>query len=194
MARQTVLLDNCAWDKLRNRGVDLVSEQGNDLFFTTSVYGLQEIPPADHEREDARATSAYAHDQLESLKALPVEWFGLGDANCERQDGAGFGDLLPDGTVSGGGYLTSVEGRAYFHDDSKHKKIGGESGVKPKGSGLLSNLTDVDYGEWSMGIPVVTGNAKDFKNAGKVIDLSGWVAGTFGDFVRSELAKFGSSS
>lgn len=34
MVRETVLIDNCAWDILENRGVDLVEVRGEDLQFT----------------------------------------------------------------------------------------------------------------------------------------------------------------
>lgn len=189
MQRTTVLIDNCAWDELGRRGVDLTREQGSDLLFSMSAYGQQEIPSPDHERAEARATSAYVHGQIEALEMKPVEWLVLRDVDSDPANGAGLADLQPDGTVSGGGYVTSVEGREYVNDDTKHKKVGGISGTKRKGSGLLSNQTDVDYGEWSMGLPVVTLNIGDFMHAGKVIDLNGWTAGSFGDFIRRELER-----
>lgn len=189
MQRTTILIDNCAWDELLRRGVDLTHEQGSDLLFSMSRYGQQEIPSPDHERAEARATSAYVHGQIEALDMKPVEWLVLGDLDSDTVKGAGLGDLQPDGTVSGGGYLTSVEGRDFVNDDTKHEKIGGKSGTKRKGSGLLSSQTDVDYGEWSMGLPVVTLNIRDFKHAGKIIDLNGWEDGTFGDFIRRALER-----
>jgi hypothetical protein len=50
---------------------------------------------------------------------------------------------------------------------------------------LLSNETDVDYGEWTFGLPIVTMNAKDFRGSGTVIHLEKWEHGSFGDFVRA---------
>ncbi|WP_258908895.1 hypothetical protein [Pseudomonas putida] len=187
MEKTTILIDNCAWDELMLRGVDLVQEQKADLRFTISTYGLQEVPSADHERDEARATSAYVGRQIEALELKPVQWLVLGDLESKANEGAGLGDLQPDGTISGGGYMTSVEGREFAQDNTMHKKVGGESGSKLMGSGLLKNQIDVDYGEWSMGLPLVTLNVKDFRHAGKIIDLNRWKDGAFGEFIRREL-------
>lgn len=157
------MIDNCVWDVLRKREVDLTREQGSDLLFSFSSYGLQEIPPLDHERAEARATSVYAREQIQALKMEPVEWHMLRDLSSHSDHRTGFGDLQPDGSVSGGGHLTSVEGREYVNDSTRHEKIGGASGTKTTGSGLPKNQTDVDYGEWSMWIPVVTVNVRDLK-------------------------------
>lgn len=182
----TVLIDNCVWDLLWRRGVQLRDEQGGDLTFTVSPYGTQEIPPADHPNTKARAVGDYAREQLAELRAQEATWFCFGDLDDPTAGSGGFGDLQDDGTVVGGGFLTSVEGQD-FRNANQHR-IGGDSGTKVMKSGLPKNQTDVDYGEWSFGLPVVTLNAKDYKGAGKVIDLSGWSTGSFGDFIRSHLA------
>lgn len=189
MGRSLVLIDNCAWDELMRRGVDLALEQGADLQFSISIYGHQEIPPADHEREEARATGQYIREQMNAAKIQPAQWFALGDLESETA-GAGLGSLEPDGSVTGGGYMTSVQGRAFVSDEKSHKKIGGASGTKRQGSGLLKNQTDVDYGEWAFSVPLVTLNIKDFHNSIMIIDLNMWTSGNFGEFIRNELTKF----
>lgn len=190
MGKQTVLLDNNAWDFLRDRQVDLRAEAGTDLHFTISRLGEIEIPSKGHTSADARATNAYATEQMANLAATPVEWFVLGDLNDPDAGSGGFGDLQPNGEVIGGGYIGSLEGLAYAADDSKHKKLGGSSGTATRPTGLLQNQTDIDYGQWAMDIPVVTKNIKDFKHARLVIDLNKWVTGSFGDFIRTEIAAF----
>ncbi|OBS35395.1 hypothetical protein [Pseudomonas syringae] len=179
----TVLIDNCAWDRLWQRNVHLPDEQGLDLRFSVSSFGLIEIPSGEHPSEKARAVGAYAREQLAFLEAEQVVWFGFQDEGKSNSRVGGFGDLQPDGTVLGGGFLTSVEGRDYRQKNES--RIGGETGSKVKKSGLLSNETDVDYGEWSFGLPVATMNVKDFKGAGTIIDLEKWHDGSFGDFVRA---------
>ncbi|WP_152031515.1 hypothetical protein [Pseudomonas putida] len=187
--KSTVLIDNCAWDELMRRGVDLREEQATDLEFNISLNGSLEIPSEDHERSEARATGNYIREQMKAVDMKPAQWLVLGDLGSDCNQCAGLGDMMPDGNVVGGGYMTSVEGRDFANDDTKHKKVGGESGTKRQGSGLLKNQTDVDYGEWSMEITVVTLNTKDFRHAGKIIDLSEWNDGSFGDFIRSKLAN-----
>lgn len=180
MPKQLVLLDNCVWNLLYERKVDLLVEQADDLEFNVSDLGWLEIPSPDH---TAAAVGDYARDQLARLGKAPATWFAF----AGHPRAAGFGDLQPDGSVVGGGYLASVEGQAYKDDDSLHRKVGGITGDKPAKSGLLKNETDVDYGDWSFSAPVVTDNIKDFKNAGRVIPLSAWTSGNFGDFVRANL-------
>lgn len=129
MGKQIVLLDNNAWDFLKDRQVDLRAEAGADMHFTISRLGEMEIPPKGHTSADARATNAYATEQLANLAATPVEWFVLGDLNDPNAGSGGFGDLQSNGEVIGGGYIGSLEGQAYVADDSKHKKLGGTSGT-----------------------------------------------------------------
>ena len=179
----TVLIDNCAWDRLWERNVHLPDEQGNDLHFSVSNLGLIEIPSIDHSSEKAIAVGLYARNQLAQLESQPVVWFGFQAEDGKESGIGGFGDLQPDGSVVGGGFLTSVEGREYRQ--ANESRIGGMTGTKLKKSGLLSNETDVDYGEWSFGLPIVTMNAKDFRGAGTVIHLEKWEHGSFGDFVRA---------
>lgn len=181
----TVLIDNCAWDRLWERSVHLPDEQGNDLKFSVSNFGLIEIPSDEHPCEKARAVGAYARGQLAQLEAGQVVWFGFQSEGRQESGTGGLGDLQPDGSVAGGGYLTSVDGRDYRQ--ANESRIGGVTGTKVKKSGLLSNETDVDYGEWSFGLPVVTMNGKDFKGAGTIIHLEKWEHGSFGDFVRTWL-------
>ncbi|HBN9641065.1 hypothetical protein [Pseudomonas aeruginosa] len=193
MTRKTVLIDSCAWNKLWERNVQLLEEQGTDLCFTISTYGEQEIPdPAQETKsENAKAVGAYIKEQMHALQMEPIQRLQLVDSETSLDVGIRLGDLAPDGSVSRGGFLSSVEGRAYVEDPSRHKKIGGKTGSKIKGSGLPSNLTDVDYGEWSIDLgPLVTDNVKDFKDAGNIIDISLWHDGSFGDFVRKQLAQF----
>lgn len=185
MIRETVLIDNCAWDILESRGVELVDERGEDLQFTVSDLGLIEIPEGSHLNEDAQRVGKYARAQLAALKANPAVWFQLKDIDDPTPSGGGFGELQPDDSVKDGAFLTSVEGRAYA-DTNKHR-IGGTSGVKRMGSGLLKHQTDIDYGEWSAGLLVITANPRDFKAGAKVVDVRTWVSGSFGDFVRQAL-------
>ncbi|WP_263261888.1 hypothetical protein [Pseudomonas sp. RIT-PI-S] len=187
MVKQIVLLDNNVWDILRKKGCDLLVEAGSDLDFRVSDLGIIEVPSPDHARAEAVATGIYAREQLERLASRPVEWFRLSDGEA-RQGGGGLGDLQSDGTVLGGGFLTSVEGRDFIEDPTRHKKVGGETGESLRPTGLLQNQTDVDYGEWSMAFPLVTRNVKDFKRAGRIIDISFWTKGGFGDFVRGQLS------
>jgi hypothetical protein len=187
MVRETVLIDNCAWDILESRGVDLVNERGDDLQFTVSNLGLIEIPSEDHPNEDAQRVGQYARAQLAALEAEPAVWFQLKDVDDPTPSGVGFGELQPDGSVKGGAFLTSIEGRAYA--DTNEHRIGGASGVKRTGSGLLKHQTDIDYGEWSAGLLVITANPKDFKTGAKAVDIRTWVSGRFGDFVRQALSK-----
>lgn len=187
MTRETVLIDNCAWDVLESLGVDLVNERGEDLQFTVSDLGLMEIPADTHPNEKSQRVGQYARAQLEALEAEPAVWFQLKDTEDHIPSGSGFGDLQPDGSVKGGGFLTSIEGRTYA--DANQSRIGGDSGVKRTGSGLLKHQTDIDYGEWSSGLLVITANPRDFKAGTKVVDIRGWVSGNFGDFVRQALSK-----
>lgn len=187
MLRETVLIDNCAWDILQSRGVDLVRERGEDLHFTVSNLGLVEIPQDSHPREDAQRVGKYARAQLAALGAEPAVWFLLKDIGHPSTTGGGLGELQSDGSVTGGGYLSSVEGRAYA-DANKHR-IGGSSGVKRVGSGLLKHQTDIDYGEWSAGLLVFTANPKDFKAGATAVDIGTWTEGSFGDFVRQSLVE-----
>jgi len=184
MARETVLIDNCAWDILESRGVRLVAERGGDLNFTVSDLGWIEIPADSHPSEDAQRVGAYARAQLAALEAEPAVWFQFGG---DGTGSGGFGELQPDGSVKGGGYLTSVEGRAYAVENGH--RIGGVSGMKRTGSGLLKHQTDIDYGEWSTGLLVVTANPKDFKAGANAADIRSWVSGSFGDFVRQALSS-----
>lgn len=186
MVREKVLIDNCAWDILESRGVDLVHESGEDLQFAVSDLGLIEIPANSHPSEDAQRVGKYARAQLEALEAEPAVWFQLKDIDDLTPSGGGLGELQPDGSVKGGGFLTSIEGRAYA-DANKHR-IGGATGVKRMGSGLLKNQTDIDYGEWSVGLLVITANPKDFKDGAEAVDIGAWESGSFGDFVRRALA------
>jgi hypothetical protein len=187
MGRATVLIDNCAWDILESRGVDLVNERGDDLQFTVSDLGLIEIPSDAHPNEDAQRVGQYARAQLAALEAEPAAWFQIKDIDDSTPSGVGLGELQPDGSVKGGGFLTSVEGRAYA--GTNEHRIGGDSGVKRMGSGLLKNQTDIDYGEWSAGLLVITANSKDFKAGAKAVDIRTWDSGRFGDFVRLALSK-----
>lgn len=187
MPREMVLIDNCAWDILESRGVDLVKERGEELQFTVSDLGLVEIPQDSHPSEDAQRVGKYARAQLAALRAEPATWLLLKDIDDPSTTGGGLGDLLSDGSVTGGGYLTSVEGRAYA--DANKRRIGGDSGVKTTGSGLLKNQTDIDYGEWSAGLLVITANPKDFKAGAMAVDVRSWTAGSFGDFVRQALVE-----
>lgn len=183
--RTTVLIDNCVWDLLWERSVNLRQEKGIDLAFSLSPLGTQEIPGDDHPDERARKVGAYARGQLAEMNAHEVEWFCMSDVGDQAVGRGGLGGLQPDGLVAGGGYFTSVEGREYR--EANQHRIGGATGTKRKKSGLLSNETDVDYGEWSFGLPVVTLNHKDYKGSGTVIDLREWRDGGFGDFIRAQL-------
>lgn len=187
MVRETVLIDNCAWDILESRGVELVDECGEDLQFTVSDLGLIEIPADSHPSEDAQRVGKYARAQLAALEAEPAVWFQLKDINDPTPSGGGIGELQPDGSVRGGGFLTSIEGQAYA--DANEHRIGGNSGAKRMGSGLLKHQTDIDYGEWSAGLLVITANPKDFKAGAKAVDIRTWESGSFGDFVRQVLAE-----
>lgn len=187
MVRETILIDNCAWNILESRGVVLVDECGEDLQFTVSDLGLIEIPAGSHPSKDAQRVGKYARAQLAALEAEPAAWFQFRDINALAPSGGGFGELQTDGSVTGGGFLTSVEGRAYA--DANEHRIGGTSGVKRMGSGLLKHQTDIDYGEWSAGLLVITANPKDFKAGAKALDIRTWEAGSFGDFVRKALAE-----
>jgi len=187
MVRETVLIDNCTWDILESRCVDLVDKRGEDLQFTVSDLGLIEIPADSHSSEDAQRVGKYARAQLAALEAEPAVWFQLKDIDDPTPSGGGFGELQPDGSVKGGGFLTSIEGQTYA-DANKHR-IGGTSGVKRMGSGLLKHQTDIDYGEWSAGLLVITANPKDFKAGAKAVDIRTWESGSFGDFVRQALAE-----
>ena len=182
-----VLIDNCAWDILESRGVDLVKERGEELQFTVSNLGLIEIPQDSHLSEDAQRVGKYARAQLAALAAEPAVWLSLKDLDDPSNTGGGLGELQSDGSVTGGGYLTSVEGRAYA-EANKHR-IGGSSGVKRTGSGLLKHQTDIDYGEWSASTLVITANLKDFKAGAAALDIRTWTLGSFGDFVRQALAE-----
>lgn len=108
----------------KDRQVDLRAEAGTDLHFTISRLGEIEIPSKGHTSADARATNAYATEQMAKLAATPVEWFVPGDLNDPDAGSGGVGDLQPNGEVIGGGYIGSLEGQAYAADDSKHKKLG----------------------------------------------------------------------
>ncbi|MBE7376596.1 hypothetical protein, partial [Pseudomonas lopnurensis] len=121
-----------------------------------------------------------------SLETNPAVWFQLKDFDDPTPSGDGFGELRPDGSVQGGAFLTSVEGRAYAV--ANEHRIGGASGVKMTGSGLLKHQTDIDYGEWSAGL-LITANPKDFKAGAQAVDIRTWVSGSFGDFVRQALSK-----
>lgn len=187
MVREIVLIDNCAWDILESRGVNLVDERGDDLQFTVSDFGMIEIPADTHPSEDAQRVGKYARAQLAALEAEPAVWFQLQDIDDPTPSGGGFGELQPDGSVQGGGFLTSIEGQAYA-DANKHR-IGGTSGEKRMGSGLLKHQTDIDYGEWSVGLLVITANPKDFKAGAKAVDIRTWESGSFGDFVRQALTE-----
>lgn len=187
MVRETVLIDNCSWDILESRNVDLVDERGEDLHFTVSDLGLIEIPADSHTDQKAQRVGKYARAQLDALKAEPAVWFQLGDIDDPTPRGGGLGDLQPDGSVKGGGFLTSIEGRTYA-EAHKHR-IGGASGVKRTNSGLLKDQTDIDYGEWSVGLLVITANPKDFKAGTSAVDIRTWESGRFGDFVRLALEK-----
>jgi hypothetical protein len=134
MVRETVLIDNCAWDILENRGVDLVDERGKDLQFTVSDFGLIEIPADSHPSENAQRIGKYARAQLAALDAEPAVWFQLKDIDELTPSRGGFGELQPDGSVKGGGFLTSIEGQAYA--DANEHRIGGSSGVKRMGRGV----------------------------------------------------------
>lgn len=187
MARETVLIDNCAWDILESRGVDLVNERGEDLQFTVSDLGLIEIPADSHPNEVAQRVGNYARVQLAALEAEPAVWFQFKDFDGPTPSGGGFRELQPDGSVKGGAFLTSVEGRAYT--DANEHRVGGASGVKRMGSGLFKHQTDIDYGECSAGLLVITANPKDSKAGAKTVDIRTWVSGSFGDFVRQALSK-----
>lgn len=186
--RTKVLIDNCTWDRLWERAVSLKDEAGDDLEFAISEYGEMEIPSADHPSEKARAVSEYVSRQRSEIDV--AKWFSFGSLDSDASSksvGSGFGTLLPNGSVSGGGYVSSVEGRA-FTEANKHR-IGGVTGSKLQKSGLLKNQTDIDYGEWAHGLYVVTLNIKDFSQvgSGKVINLEEWKEGLFGDFVREKI-------
>lgn len=187
MFRETVLIDNCAWDILERRQVDLVKERGEDLDFTVSALGLIEIPPGSHPSGDARRVGEYARGQLIALKARPAVWFRFKDIDDPSTGDGGLGELQSDGSVKGGGFLTSVEGQTYA-DANKHR-IGGSGGVKRMGSGLLKHQTDIDYGEWTAGLLLVTANLKDFKAGATAVDIRTWTSGSFGDFVRQARVK-----
>ncbi len=187
MLRATVLIDNCAWDILESRGVDLLEERGENLQFTVSDLGLIEIPADSHPSESAQRVGQYTRAQLAALETNPAVWFQLKDFDDPTPSGDGFGELRPDGSVQGGAFLTSVEGRAYAV--ANEHRIGGASGVKMTGSGLLKHQTDIDYGEWSAGLLVITANPKDFKAGAQAVDIRTWVSGSFGDFVRQALSK-----
>lgn len=189
MTRKVILIDNCAWDVLEGRGVDLVDERGDDLQFTVSELGLAEIPDDSHPNEDARRVGRYARAQLAALEAEPVVWFRFGNVNDPSSGSGGFGDLQADGSIRGGGHLSSVEGRCYA-DANKHR-LGGTSGEKRTGSGLLKNQTDIDYGELSAGHLVITANPKDFKDGARAVDICTWGSERFGDFVRIAVSKMG---
>lgn len=184
--RTPILIDNCVWDLLWNRQVELLEEQGTDLAFRVSPYGTQEIPAEDHPCEKSRLVGIYARDQLAKLGQSTVQWFACSDLDDPNLAGlGGLGDLQLDGSVVGGGYLGTVEGQDYR--EANQHRVGGQSGTKIRKSGLLHNQTDVDYGEWSFGMPVVTLNVKDYRGAGTVVDLRSWAVGGFGDFIRSVL-------
>ncbi|MBE7375076.1 hypothetical protein [Pseudomonas lopnurensis] len=67
MLRATVLIDNCAWDILESRGVDLLEERGENLQFTVSDLGLIEIPADSHPSESAQRVGQYTRAQLAAL-------------------------------------------------------------------------------------------------------------------------------
>lgn len=187
MTRKVILIDNCAWDILESRGVDLVDERGDDLQFTVSKLGLAEIPDDSHPNEDARRAGRYARAQLAALEAEPVDWFRFGNVNDPSSGSGGFGDLQADGSIRGGGFLSSVGGRRYA--DANEHRIGGANGEKRTGSGLLKNQTDIDYGEWSAGHLVITANLKDFKDGARAVGIGTWGPERFGDFVRNAVSK-----
>lgn len=187
MVREKVLIDHCAWDVLESLGVDLVNERRDDLQFTVSDLGLIEIPTDSRPAEGVRRVGKYARAQLAALGAEPAVWFQLRNVDEPISGGVGFVELQPDGSVREGGALTSVEGRTYV--DANEHRIGGASGVKRTGSGLRKNQTDIDYGEWSAGLLVITANSKDFKAGARFVDIRTWVSGSFGDFVRHALSK-----
>lgn len=193
MARQLVLLDNCVFDFLLARSVDLLVEQGDDLSFNISDLGWIEIPKTDHERLEAREVGDYAREQMSRLESQPVQRFGYGDSENPGVGKGGYGELMPDGTVKGGGYFADLAGQIYREDPTQHKKIGGESGTKCTNSGLLRNQTDVDYGEWAINFPIVTHNGRDFKKFKNVIMIGDWGDIPFGDFIRANLSPAGSS-
>ncbi|MCQ4314495.1 hypothetical protein EA797_04585 [Stutzerimonas zhaodongensis] len=189
MPRQMVLIDNCVFDRLKERGVDLKAESGTDLDFRISAFGELEIPSVMHDRQDARETGKYVVEQLDNLGQPPVRWFGFAGDDVPGGRG-GLGDLAPDGTLSGGGFLSSIEGLDFLADPERHKAIGGMTGTRVRPTGLLANQTDTDYGVWSINFPLVTDNPKDFKRAGKVIPFAEWTEGAFGDFIRQSIAGF----
>lgn len=189
MNKQMVLLDNCVWNFLYHRKVDLLTEQGNNLAFKISDLGDVEIPSADHPDDEVRAIGEYAREQISRLETDPVQWFSYADSGKPGTGKGGFGELMPDGTVKGGGFFTGVEGHAYLEDPSQHKAVGGLTGDKKTKSGLRKNQTDVDYGQWAMNFPIVTDNEKDFKKFKTVILIRDWKDTTFGDFVRGQLAN-----
>jgi hypothetical protein len=189
MAKQLVLIDNCVLNFLHARNVDLLAEQGDDLTFNVSDLGWLEIPKFDTDKLEAREVGEYARDQLARLQAEPVQWFTFGDLDNPSAGKGGYGELMPDGTVKGGGYLGDLAGKIYREDPTQHKKIGGESGTKRTNSGLLRNETDVDYGEWAMNFPVVTDNGRDFKKFKNVIMIRDWGDVPFGIFIRQKLTS-----
>jgi hypothetical protein len=189
MARQLVLLDNCVWHFLLAKNVDLLAEQGDDLMFNVSDLGWIEIPSAEHERLEAREVGDYAREQIARLHSEPVQWFSYGSVENPTIGKGGYGELMPDGTVKGGGYLADLTGQIYREDPTQHKKIGGESGTKRTNSGLLRNQTDVDYGEWAINFPVITDNGRDFKKFKNVIMIRDWGDTPFGDFIRENLTS-----
>lgn len=142
-----------------------------DLQFTVSDLGLIEIPAGSHPSEDAQRVGKYARAQLAALEAEPAVWFQFRDINAPA----------PSGVVSVSCRLTVASlvgvpdqrrGRAYA--DANEHRIGGASGVKRMGSGLLKHQTDIDYGEWSAGLLVITANPKDFKAGAKALDIRTW--------------------
>ncbi|MDY7536511.1 MULTISPECIES: hypothetical protein [Pseudomonas] len=189
MKKQMVLLDNCVWNFLWRRNVDLIAEQGTDLAFKISDLGEIEIPSVDHQDDEVKAIGVYAREQISRLEADPVQWFSYADSGQPGSGKGGFGELMPDGTVKGGGFFTGIEGHAYLEDPYQHKVVGGLTGEKKTKSGLLKNQTDVDYGQWALNFPIITDNEKDFKNFKKVILIKDWNDTTFGDFIREQLVN-----
>lgn len=146
----TVLIDNCVWDRLWERNVQLGHEQGNDLAFAVSRLGMLEIPLDNHPNEKARQVGLYALAQLAELDAQVVNWLRLLDLDATGESSSVLGDLQADGIIAGGGYLTSLEGQEYREANQHH--IGGASGSKRQKSaccaiGLISTTANghLDY-------------------------------------------------
>ena len=177
---QVIYIDNCAWNILHEKNVDLSQELSGQFSLAISTYGDIEIPD-----EKAPLVAEYARNALSSSPHEGVRKdFGFTDK---------FSNEPPDPSIGGFGEGYLVDKKRVEYERTQPYLLGGKSGDKRTNSGLLRNQTDIDYAGRSLESPVITANIRDYRhaiqNGGQIIDLKLWQSGieSFGDFLRAKL-------